>query len=201
MLDGVNKSIDEQIEILDKILMKNEKLMKVLKILEDYAKENKNFKNYYVGAGSINQTVFNYYHGFDLNYGIRDFDIVYFDVDKTYEKEDSIIKDLTKRLECIDVCFDIKNQSRVHMWYNEKYGIDRKPYNSVEDAIASWGATITCVGVRLENGKLKVCCPYGLNDIFSMIVRPVKREFKKEFYEERAKRWKDKWEKLTILEW
>ena len=201
MLEGVNKSIDVQLEILEKILMQNEKLVLVLKILEEYAKETPDFKNYYLGAGGVNQTVFNYYHGYDLNYGIKDFDIVYFDSDETYEKEDVIIHELMDRLKNIDVEVDIKNQSRVYIWYKEKYGVERVPYSSVEDSIASFGATITCVGVRFENGKLKVCCPYGLNDIFSMTIRPVKKEFTKEQYDERAKRWKEKWEKLVIKEW
>ena len=201
MLVGVNKSINEQLEVLEEILMKSEKIVNVLKILESYALENKDFSNYYLSAGCINQTIFNYYHDFELDYGIKDFDIVYFDKDVSYEKEDIIIKDLEKLLKDIDMEFDIKNQARVYIWYKEKYGVERVPYSSVEDAISSWGATITCIGVRLENGKLKVCCPYGLNDIFSMTVRSVKREFTKEQYEIRAKRWKDKWNKLNIKEW
>ena len=39
------------------------------------------FKNWYVGAGGVNQTVFNYYHGYECDYGIKDYDIVYFDED------------------------------------------------------------------------------------------------------------------------
>lgn len=201
MLEGVNKPIDEQLVVFESILSKNERLMSLLRILEEYAKTNSDFSNYYLAAGGVNQTIFNYYHGYDLNYGIKDFDIVYFDPDETYEKEDIIIHELMEGLKDIDVEVDIKNQSRVYIWYKEKYGVERVPYKSVEDSIASWGATITCIGVRLENGKLKVYCPYGLNDIFSMTVRPVKKEFTKEQYEARAKRWKDKWEKLVIKEW
>lgn len=201
MIQGVNKPIDEQLVVLEEILSQNEKLMAVLKILEEYSENNSTFKNYYLGAGGVNQTVFNYYHGNDLNYGIKDFDIVYYDEDESWEAEDVIIKELSERLKGIDVEFDIKNQSRVYIWYKEKYGVERVPYSSVEDSIASWGATITCIGVRLEKGKFKVYCPYGLNDIFSMTVRSVKKEFTKEQYEERAKRWKDKWPLLTIKEW
>ena len=201
MLDGSNKSIDVQIEILKEILYKNEKLVETLKVLEEYAKNNPKFRNYYVGAGGVNQTVFNYYHGYDINYGIKDFDIVYYDSDESYEAEDIIIKDLESRLSHIDTSFDIKNQGRVYIWYNEKYGTNRDKYKSVEDAISSWGATVTCVGVRLENNELKVYCPYGLNDIFSMIIRPVKKEFEKESYVKRANKWKEKWEKLKIVKW
>ena len=46
----------------------------LLKILEEDELEN-----YYVTAGCINQTVFNYYHDYEIDYGIKDYDIVYFD--------------------------------------------------------------------------------------------------------------------------
>lgn len=201
MLEGVNKSIDFQISILKEILFKNEKIVQTLKVLEVYAKENPKFKNYYLGAGGVNQTVFNYYHGYDLNHGIKDFDIVYFDDDESYESEDIIIKDLSERLSHVDTSFDIKNQARVYIWYNEKYGTNRERYSSVEDAISSWRATVTCVGVRLEDNELKVFCPYGLNDVFSMTIRPVKKDFEKVNFDERAKRWKRTWNKLNIIEW
>jgi len=195
-LNGFNLSIDEQLIILEKILRMNVKLMKILEILE-----KDGIKNYYVGAGAINQTVFNYLHGNEIDYGIKDYDIVYYDEDVSYESEDIIIKRLEAKFKDLDVCVDIKNQARVYIWYYEKYGVKKTPYTSVEDAIASWGATITCVGVRLENGKLRVCAPYGLNDIFGMIIRPVKREFSKEKYDERALRWMKKWPKLKKQEW
>ena len=201
MLDGLNKSIDIQLEVFEKIISKNEKLMKILDVLEKYALENPNFKNWCVGAGGVNQTVFNYYHGYEGDYGIKDYDIVYFDEDTSYEAEDVIIKDLEERLKNIDVVSDIKNQARVHIWYNPKYGTNREPYTSCEDAVSSWGSTVTCIGIRKENGQLIVYCPYGLNDLFSLTIRPVKRYFDKESYEARCKRWKAKWDKLNIIEW
>ena len=201
MLDGLNKSIDIQLEVFEKIISKNEKLMKILDVLESYALENSNFKNWYVGAGGVNQTVFNYYHGYESDYGIKDYDIVYFDEDTSYEAEDVIIKDLEKRLKDMDIVSDIKNQARVHIWYNPKYGTNREPYTSCEDAVSSWGSTVTCIGIRKENGQLIVYCPYGLNDLFSLTIRPVKRYFDKESYEARSKRWKAKWDKLNIVEW
>lgn len=201
MLDGLNKSIDVQLDVFEKIISNNKKLMKILDVLEKYALENPNFKNWYVGAGGVNQTVFNYYHGYEGDYGIKDYDIVYFDDDTSYEAEDVIIKDLEKRLKDMDIVSDIKNQARVHIWYNPKYGTNREPYTSCEDAVSSWGSTVTCIGIRKENGQLIVYCPYGLNDLFSLTIRPVKRYFDKESYEARSKRWKAKWDKLNIVEW
>lgn len=201
MLEGKNKSFDEQLVILEKILRKNNKLMEILKVLENYALENPNFSNWYVGAGGVNQTVFNYYHDYEIDYGIKDYDIVYFDNDTSYEAEDIIIKDLEERLKNLNVLCDIKNEARVHIWYNPKYGTNREPYVSSEDAISSWGSTVTCIACRLENGKFKFCCPYGLDDLFNLTIRPVKRYFQKEQYEERSLRWKKKWNKLNIIEW
>ncbi len=201
MLDGLNKNVNIQLDVLEKILNGNKKLMEMLKVLELYALENPKFKNWYIGAGGVNQTVFNYYHGYDVDYGIKDYDIVYFDEDTSYESEDVVIKDLEKRLNSINAIVDIKNEARVHIWYNPKYGTNRAPYTSCEDAIRSWGSTITCIGVRRENGKLIVCCPYGLDDLFSMTIRPVKRYFTKEDYIKKCDSWKKKWDKLTIIEW
>ena len=201
MLDGKCKNILEQLEVLEVILRKNMKLMEILKVLEVYSEENPSFSNYFVGAGCINQTVFNYYHGKKIDYGIKDYDIVYFDCDTSYESEDVVIKDLEEKLKSLNVVCDIKNQARVHIWYNQKYGTNRDAYTSVEDAISSWGSTVTCIACRLENGKFKFYCPYGLDDLFNLTIRPVKRYYEKDQYYERARRWKNKWEKLNIVEW
>ena len=133
--------------------------------------------------------------------GIKDFDIVYFDNDISYEKEDSIIKEINNLVYDLNIICDVKNEARVHLWYNEKYGKQIEPYTSVEDAINSWGTSITCLGVRLENNKLVVYTPYGLNDLFSMTIRPIKKQFTKEQYEIKTSKWKKNWPKLNILSW
>lgn len=174
--------------------------MKILNELENYSNENKNFHDYYLAAGCINQTVFNYYHNYDLDSQIKDYDIVYFDTDTTYEAEDKIIKDIEKKLNKLNKSFDIKNQKRVPIWYKEKYGIERRQYSSCEDAISSWGATITCIGVRKEKNKLIVACPYGLNDIFEMKIRPITVQFDRKIYQEKCNRWKKCWPKLELID-
>ena len=186
---------------LEEILNKNKILIEMLKRLEKYQKENTNFKDYYVGAGAINQTVFNYFHKYPINQNNSDYDIVYYDKDTSYEKEDKIIKELENILKDLNVKTDIKNECRVPIWMKENYNREIKPYKSVEDAISRWGTTITCIGVRLEENKLKICSPYGLEDLFSLIIRPVKKDFIREDYEKKSKKWKEKWPKLTIISW
>ena len=196
MVVGINKNLSEQIDILKNILLQNPKLKEVLTILS-----KSKLENYYVAAGCINQTVFNYYHGKELDFGIEDFEIVYFDDDLSYEKEDKVIRYVKDLLNDINIELDIKNEARVHLWYGDKYGKDIKPYTSVEDAISSWGTSITCIGVRLENDELIVCAPYGLDDLFSMTIRPIKRQFTEEQYLIKTAKWKSKWPKLKVLNW
>ena len=195
-LVGQNKPLNEQIEILKQILLQNKKLKLVLELLQ-----SSNLRDYYIGAGAVNQTVFNYYHGFNLEYGIKDFDIVYYDKDISYEKEDKIIKEIKSLIKNIDVEVDIKNEARAHLWYKDKFGFEIEPYKNTEEAISRWGATITCVGVRLERDKLIVFAPYGLNDVFNLIVRPIQEDFKEEIYVKRAEKWVEKWPKLKVIKW
>lgn len=61
-LNGANKPLDEQLIIIREILLQNSILKQVLEKLE-----KSSLKNYYVAGGCINQTVFNYYHDYDLN--------------------------------------------------------------------------------------------------------------------------------------
>lgn len=199
MLDGKNKNIDEQKRILEEILKKNTKIMTILKELEDYSKKNNSFKNYYLAAGCINQTVLNYYHHQELNSNIKDYDIAYFDEDISYEAEDKIIKDLTKKLDKLKISVDIKNQKRVPIWYKEKYGIEKQAYKNTEEAISRWGATITCIGVRLENNKFKIVCPYGLNDLFSMKIRPVSVDYEMNLFLKKCEHWQKCWPYLELI--
>lgn len=188
-------------KIVEGILRRSNTIMSILNILEKYSKENKDFKNYYLAAGCINQTVLNDFHGYLLDYGIEDYDIVYYEENTSYEAEDIIIKDLEKRLSNLSCTFDIKNQKRVPIWYKEKFHEERAEYKSVEDAISRWNSTITCIGVRLENDKMIFCTPYGLEDLISMTIRPVKIDTTQELYEKKCKKWKSKWNRLTIIPW
>jgi len=193
---GDNKTLSEQIKLFKEILLQNKKLIALLQILDDLG-----IPDCYVTAGCINQTVLNYLHGYEIDYGIGDYDIVYYDEDVSYEAEDRIIKRIEAKASNLGLNLDIKNQARVHLWYEEKFGHPMDKYTCVEDAINRWGTTMTCIGVKMHNGKLDVYAPYGLNDLFSMTVRPNKVQFIKKDYIKKTNRWKEKWPLLVVLPW
>ena len=78
-MKNIQNNEEKYQKIVENILRKSSTIMNVLKVLESYAKKNPDFKNYYLAAGCINQTILNDFHGYPLDYGIEDYDIVYYD--------------------------------------------------------------------------------------------------------------------------
>ncbi|MBU2491797.1 MAG: nucleotidyltransferase family protein [Bacteroidetes bacterium] len=161
-----------------------------------------NLPDWYLGAGCIAQTIWNYLHGYDLNKNINDYDVVYFDrSDLSFNSENKTIQKINNVFKDLPVKLDIKNQARVHLWYEEHFGYSINSYENINDAINTWPTTATCIGVKITNGKFLYYSTFGLNDIFNMVVKPNKVQITKEIYENKTKRWEKCWPMLKILEW
>src|SRR3954469_22360687 len=123
--------------------------------------------SWYLGAGAVAQTIWNGLHGYDPAAGIKDYDLVYFDpVDLSAETERSLAEEVTRRLAPLGITTDVKNQARVHLWYEQRFGFRIDPHPSSEDAIATWPTTASAVGVRAGGDAFVVCAPFGLADLF-----------------------------------
>jgi hypothetical protein len=159
--------------------------------------------DWYLGAGCIAGTVWNNLHGFADGSCIKDCDVVYFDdTDTSYEAEDRRIHDTAALFADLPVPVELRNQARVHLWYERRFGSEILPYRSSEDAIRNWPTTATSIGVRTApNGSLDVCAPHGLADLLDMVVRPNKSQVSREVYEAKAARWSACWPKLTVIPW
>lgn len=193
---GYHCDIGTQMRLLQEILSQSPVLAEILRETPVLGLEN-----YYIGAGCICQTVWNFQNGLDPMYGISDVDLAYFDGDLSYEKEDAVIRRAKQKFSALPVALDVKNQARVHLWYRDRYGYDLPPYTSVEQAIGTWPTTATAVGVRLEGSGLTVCAPFGLNDLFGQIVRPNKVQITEETYRKKCEKWGLKWDTLTVIPW
>jgi len=159
-------------------------------------------KNWYLGAGCISQTVWNELHGFQPEQHIKDYDLVYFDSsDLSYGAENSFIEQGASMFKDLGVKVEIRNEARVHLWYKDHFGQAIEPYRSCEDAISSWPTTATSVGVTTGSGEFRVFAPFGLSDLFAMVVRPNKRQVTKEVYMEKASRWASIWPRLDVIRW
>ncbi|MEF2965338.1 nucleotidyltransferase family protein [Paenibacillus sp. M1] len=188
----------EETDRLIHILQKNELLMHVFDRMEHVE-----IGAYYIGAGCIAQTVWNELTHRPFMYGIDDIDIVYFNKnDLSYEAEDEVIRYIKEMFSNLPVKLDIKNQARVHLWYPDKFAIDIKAFETLEQAIDNWPSTATAFGVRKERtGSWKIYAPFGFDDLFHLTVRANKKLITKEIYMNKALKWQAKWPELILLEW
>lgn len=192
------KTIYEQYEEFVLILKQNKDLMSIL----DYIYELK-LPNFYIAAGSVFQTIWNYYDNKPLNFGIKDIDIIYYDDNDLSKENVKKLEDkITEHFKELNYKFDVKNEARMHLWYKEKLNKNINQYINSEDAIDHWIATVHSIGITKENDNIKVYAPYGLSDIFSRTIRPIKhKDNSKEIYDKKVASWKERFENLNIIEW
>lgn len=190
--------IDEQNEMFISILKQNNDLMLIL----DYLVEL-NLPNFYIAAGSIFQTIWNYYDNKPLNYGIKDIDIIYYDSNNISKESEKELEDkIVEHFKMLNYEFDIHNEARMHLWKKENENKDINQYKNSEDAINQWIATVHSVGITKINENIKVYAPYGLSDIFSKTIRPIKHKANsKELYDKKVASWKTRFNNLNIIEW
>lgn len=158
---------------------------------------------WYVTAGCLFQTVWNVVTDRPPTSGIKDYDVFYFDEgDLSSEAENAVIKAGQKVFAGLPAEVEIRNEARVHLWYEDKFGVACPPYDSAEAAIDSFAATTCCLGVRVEaDGRWRVYAPHGLSDVFNLVVRPNPVLAPRSVYESKAVRWREQWPELTVLEW
>ena len=153
-------------------------------------------------AGCIAQTIWNLACGQPAELGIKDVDLIYFDAeDISVEAEAGHERRLRNLFGHLAIKLDVKNEARVHLWYQTRFGYAMEPYLSSADAIATFPTTATAVGVRRIHGEFECCAPFGLDDLFGLVVRPNKRQITRSIYEAKVERWRSIWPGLRILPW
>ena len=128
-------------------------------------------------SGAIYQPVWNHLTGRAPDYGIKDYDVAYHDAsDTSYEAEDVVIQRVAAQFdEPLKSLVEVRNQARVHLWFEKKFGADEPypPLPTSADALKRFVATAFCVGVRMEaDDSLSVFAPFGLEDLFALRLRP-----------------------------
>ncbi|MFC0432725.1 nucleotidyltransferase family protein [Kutzneria buriramensis] len=190
--------VDEQVDALREILSHNTALTDVLARAAEL-----NLPGWYLTAGCVFQTVWNVVTGRPATDGILDYDLFYFDgADLSWEAEDTVIQAGRTAFADIPAEVEIRNEARVHLWYEQKFGVPCQPYDSTEAAIDSFAATTCCIGIRVDSGgRWRVYAPHGLSDAFNLVVRPNPVLAPRDVYEAKTARWRRQWPTLTVLAW
>jgi hypothetical protein len=159
-------------------------------------------KDWWLTSGCLVQTVWNMRCGRPATEGIHDYDIVYYSEDVSEEAEDQVIRDATKLFADLPVPIEVRNQARVHLWYPEKFGIAYSPLASASEGILRFPSTTTAVGLRRTGDDyLDVYAPFGLGNVWDMVVKPNRALPLADVYREKAGRWQAQWPKLIVRPW
>jgi uncharacterized protein len=155
---------------LDAILRATPGLMPVLETARDL-----DLPDWLIFSGAIYQPVLNHLTGRPLDHAIRDYDLAYFDAsDTSYEAEDVVIRRVAAAFEPpLRELVEVRNQARVHLWFEGKFGEPYAPLTRSADALERFVSPLNAVGVRLEaDDRLTVFAPFGLDDLFALRLRP-----------------------------
>ncbi|MER5182186.1 nucleotidyltransferase family protein [Streptomyces sp. NPDC002896] len=190
--------LDEQLSAFQAALSRNDVLLEVL-----HRTAAMRLPGWYLTAGCLFQTVWNVVTGQPPTAGIKDYDVFYFDDgDLSWKAEDAVIRTGQEAFGDLLAQVEIRNEARVHLWYEQKFGVPCAPHTSTESAIDCFAATTCCLGVRLEpDGRWRVYAPHGLADVFNLVIRPNPVLAPREVYETKAARWRQQWPGLTVLDW
>jgi hypothetical protein len=190
--------LDEQLDALRTTLSRNDLLLEVLTRAATL-----DLPDWYLTAGCVFQTVWNVVTNRPPAEGIKDYDLFYFDAaDLSQQAENEVIRAGEEAFRDLSVEVDIRNEARVHLWYEDDFGVPCPPYTSTEAAIDSFAATTCCVGIRLnKDGRWRVYAPHGLADVFNLVVRPNPVLAPRDVYQAKTRRWLEQWPELTVLPW
>ena len=166
-----------------------------------FAVKNLNLSQWCIGAGVIRNIVFDHIQGIS-DTKIRDVDVAYFDQSDLSERRDKEYESiLTQSMP--EIPWEVTNQAGVHLWFHKVFGYKVDPIISIEDAVSTWPETCTCVAVTLSpSDTLKVIAPYGLEDLFNMVIRRNPKRVDVKTYNERIqkKQYRKIWSSVQIIQ-
>lgn len=154
----------------------------------------------WIASGALFQTVWNVLTHRPPGYGIKDYDVFYFDPDTSWDAENDVIVRAKHMFADVDAAIEVRNQARVHLWFEAKFGAPYAPLFRATDGIDRFLMHNAQVGIRPRGDGYEVYAPRGFDDIVHLIVRPnYVPNFQVRTYLEKAERWKSLWPEITIL--
>jgi hypothetical protein len=167
---GVEASESELRERLTAILRATPPLMRVLSVARHLC-----LSDWLVFSGAVYQPVLNHLTGRPSDYGIKDYDLGYFDAsDLSYETEDAVIRRVRAAVdEPLRSMIEVRNQARVHLWFPAKFGEAYGPLSCTAQALERFVSATFAVGIRMEpDDRLHIVAPFGLADLFALRLVP-----------------------------
>src|SRR5262252_1659504 len=169
-MTDVDASGSELHERLTAIVRASPPLMRVLTVARRLC-----LPDWLVFSGAVYQPVLNHLTGRPFGYGIKDYDLAYFNAsDLSYEAEDAVIRRVSAAFdEPLRSMVEVRNQARVHLWFEAKFGEPYGPLSRTAEALERFASPMFAVGIRLKPGdRLHIGAPFGLADLFALRLKP-----------------------------
>jgi hypothetical protein len=195
---GAGSIPQEQLRRFETIIRGDPDLMQLLVSIRDVR-----LAQWRLVAGCLYQTVWNVLTGRDRGTGIKDYDLIYFDdSDLSWTAEDRVIRAVAAATRRSVGPVEVRNQARVHLWFEARFGTAYPRLYSADEALRRYASIVHAVGVRLEHDdRLDVMAPFGLDDLFSMVIRPNYALENAVSHMRKARRAEAIWPEIIVVPW
>lgn len=182
---------------LEEIVRATPSLMTALRHARDL-----DLPDWLIVSGAVYQRVWNQLTGRDADYGVKDYDLAYWDADTSYEAEDVFIKRAAALFPPpLNALVEVRNQARVHLWFEDHFGEPYEPLMESAEALSRFVAPAFGVGVRLEkDDRLTIEAPFGLEDLFAMTLRPNPTRPLARGWDKITRSAQERWPEVTIIQ-
>ncbi|MFD1793703.1 nucleotidyltransferase family protein [Ochrobactrum teleogrylli] len=196
----------EQRAIFSEIVLQNALLIDAFSRVQDLAAQavdGPETVEFWIVSGALYNSVWNHLTERPLLHGIKDVDLFYFDArDLSWEAEGRLIELGKAVFSDFPLPVEIRNQARVHLWFEQRFGQPYEPLRSATESIGRFSTIAHCVGARSESdGTLTLHAPFGLDDIFSFRLRPNRAIDNAATHRAKARRALSYWPELTFQDW
>ena len=197
-LRHAGRPAEEQAEALRQIVRGSPLLLTVLERARDMR-----LRDWRIVSGAIYNTVWNVLTSKPPNTGIKDVDLFYWDdSDLSYAAEDAVIQRGAELFADLPVPVEIRNQARVHLWYEAHFGTPYAPLKSSAEGVDRFASKTHAVSVRLEDdGALSLYAPFGLDDLFAFRITPNRLLDNRNTHETKGARAMAIWPEITVEPW
>ncbi len=180
---------------LVEMLQASPRLMTVLETARDL-----DLPDWMIFSGAVYQTAWNALTGRDPAYGIKDYDLGYFDPDTSWDAEDVVIRRARSAFDApLDDLVEVRNQARVHLWFEQRFGEPYAPLIDTANALTRFVSTTYAVGARMNaGGEIEIVAPFGVEDIFALRIRPNPLRPLSSGFDRAAQSAKARWPEITV---
>ena len=182
---------------LEAIIRAEPTLMRVLTTIRDLG-----IPDAWLVSGAIYNCVWNSLTDRPALHGVNDIDVIYFDTDLSWDAEDRVIKAIDRALGPMPVPVQARNQARVHLWFEQKFGFPFAPLTAARESLLRYASKTHAVAARLDvDGDLTIDAPFGLEDMFAFRVTPNPVGDNRLTHETKGARIRSIWPEVTIVPW